>query len=133
MQYNEKQIEFLILPYHSDKSPSCVCGIKDDDKHKAVQDGALEIFFFLASDKSSPSFPQREFTFPRVFLYLCVVVEDSFCSRLQTMEKEWFVLLCVVFDSTVSHSYAADLSCASREFQFGHMDGNDYINSLIMG
>lgn len=24
-------------------------------------------------------------------------------------------------------------SLSSRDFQFGHMDGNDYINSLIMG
>lgn len=25
------------------------------------------------------------------------------------------------------------VSCLLRDFQFGHMDGNDYINSLIMG
>lgn len=30
-----------------------------------------------------------------------------------------------------THSNA--LSSLYRDFQFGHMDGNDYINSLIMG
>uniref|UniRef100_A0AAQ6AHK9 protein disulfide-isomerase n=1 Tax=Amphiprion ocellaris TaxID=80972 RepID=A0AAQ6AHK9_AMPOC len=29
--------------------------------------------------------------------------------------------------------HATDLSFISSDFQFGHMDGNDYINSLIMG
>uniref|UniRef100_A0A669DHU7 protein disulfide-isomerase n=1 Tax=Oreochromis niloticus TaxID=8128 RepID=A0A669DHU7_ORENI len=37
------------------------------------------------------------------------------------------------FGCNVSLSHATDFSCISRDFQFGHMDGNDYINSLIMG
>uniref|UniRef100_A0A667YVZ7 protein disulfide-isomerase n=1 Tax=Myripristis murdjan TaxID=586833 RepID=A0A667YVZ7_9TELE len=34
---------------------------------------------------------------------------------------------------TVSLTHAIYLLCVRRDFQFGHMDGNDYINSLIMG
>uniref|UniRef100_A0A3B5MJG0 protein disulfide-isomerase n=1 Tax=Xiphophorus couchianus TaxID=32473 RepID=A0A3B5MJG0_9TELE len=31
------------------------------------------------------------------------------------------------------HFTLSYFSCISRDFQFGHMDGNDYINGLIMG
>ena len=48
----------------------------------------------------------------------------------ETWGESCFTLLYAVSHATWFFFF---VSCLLRDFQFGHMDGNDYINSLIMG
>lgn len=63
---------------------------------------------------------------------VCVPV----CSSLLRHEKKKRKIL---FYSSIVCCFLCHLiffvcvCCLPRDFQFGHMDGNDYINSLIMG
>lgn len=85
-------------------------------------------------------FSRQEHTIPFSLVpYLCHFVQRFLCPSLflvmqstETGETAHITLLCW-FWCTGSLSHATDLSFTSRDFQFGHMDGNDYINSLIMG
>ena len=53
------------------------------------------------------------------------------CSSLLRHGGNLVLLYCMLF--LMPPDFFFFVSCLLRDFQFGHMDGNDYINSLIMG
>lgn len=83
---------------------------RDEEKQETARDVALGILFYVFH-----------------FIFVQESWRPSFLSSPLRHEIVLILLCCVLF------SHAIDLSCISRDFQFGHMDGNDYINSLIMG
>uniref|UniRef100_A0A669D5X9 protein disulfide-isomerase n=1 Tax=Oreochromis niloticus TaxID=8128 RepID=A0A669D5X9_ORENI len=108
----------------------------DSPLKEKYNDAASELivytYFFSASEEALP----ESVSLPE--LPAVVVFKDG---GYFTYDGKYFIFLdrrkssfhSAFFGCNVSLSHATDFSCISRDFQFGHMDGNDYINSLIMG
>lgn len=64
---------------------------------------------------------------------VCVPVCSSLLRHEKKKKKNLVLLLyCMLFLMPPDFFFVC-VCCLPRDFQFGHMDGNDYINSLIMG
>lgn len=67
------------------------------------------------------------------FNWVCVPVCSSLLRHEKKKKKNLVLLLyCMLFLMPPDFFFVC-VCCLPRDFQFGHMDGNDYINSLIMG
>lgn len=86
-------------------------------------------FDFSAVTETLPVFQRENTRFPLTWFYIPSLFWSS-----ETIKVLPVCFLSLAFvGCIVSLPHAPDFLCLPRDFQFGHMDGNDYINSLIMG